>query len=139
MQKISKRVLDVKVTGRWLTSCLVDLGELSLHANWYFLGPRAVHLSSIFLVNAIIRNRNSTGAMLSPFFTLTLKSMDVSIFPMMILTTILSYVYFIYDHSLGGELHFTIMSMSSAWLDTPKDLNMSANDTHVGRFWFCLM
>ena len=46
MQKISKRVLDVKVTGRWLTSCLVDLGELSLLENCDLLSPRAVHLFS---------------------------------------------------------------------------------------------
>ena len=39
----------MKVLGRWLTSCPVDLGELSLRANWDFLSPRASQSSYIVL------------------------------------------------------------------------------------------
>ena len=67
--------------GRWLTNCPVDLGELSLRENWDLLSPRAVHSSSSVLAKAIIKNINSTGAILSPCLTPTLNSMDVSTFP----------------------------------------------------------
>ena len=42
MQKIPKRVPDEKVMGWWLTNCTVDIGELSLCANYALLNPRAV-------------------------------------------------------------------------------------------------
>ena len=43
MQNNSNSIPDEKVPGRWLTNCPVDLGELSMHANWALLIPRAVH------------------------------------------------------------------------------------------------
>ena len=107
MQNISKRVPDVKVMGWLLTNFLVDIGDLSLRANWALINPRSFHLSSRILEKAIIRNRNSTVAMLSPFLTPTLKSMDVSIFPMMILTKLLLYMRLIPEHSLGGDAIFS--------------------------------
>ena len=36
---------DVKVPGLWITSCPVDLGELSLHTNWALISPRTVQSS----------------------------------------------------------------------------------------------
>ena len=72
MQNISKRVPYKKVPVRWINNCPVDLGELSLCENWALLNPRAVHLSSSVSDNAIIRNRNSTRAMLYPCLTPTL-------------------------------------------------------------------
>ena len=86
MQNISNSVPDEKVPVCWLTNCPVDLGEFSLRLNWALLGPRAVHLSSGVSENAIIKNRNSTGDVLSPCLTPVLKSMYVSTLPMMILT-----------------------------------------------------
>ena len=77
---------DVKVPGRWIYSSPVDLGEFSVHADWDLLSLRAVHLSSSVSENAIIRNRNRTGSILYPCLKPTLKSMDVSILPMMSLT-----------------------------------------------------
>ena len=56
-----------KVPVWWLTNCPVDLGDFSLRANWDLLSLRAVQLSSSVLVKAIIKNRDSTGAILSPF------------------------------------------------------------------------
>ena len=105
---------DEKVTGWWLTNFPVDIGELSLRANWDLLSPRAVHLYSIVSDNAIIKNINSTGSMLYPCLTPTLKSMDVSTLPIMILAMILLYIRLIDEHSLGGAPYFTSMVMISA-------------------------
>ena len=138
MQKISKSVPYVKVPGRWLTSFLVDYAELPLRKKWDLLSTRAVQLSSRVLEKVIIRNRNRTVAMLYPCLTHNLKSMDVSILPMTILTKLLSYMRLIYEHSLGGALYFPIMTMSSAWLEVSKALTRSVNATYFGRLWLCL-
>ena len=114
MQNRSKIVPDVKVPGKGLTICLVDLDELSLCANWALLSPRYVQSYYSVLVKAITRNRNSTEDMLSPCLTPTLKSMDVSTLPMMSLTTIFSYMRLIAERSLGGAPYFPSMAMSSA-------------------------
>ena len=71
MQNNSNIITDEKVLCQWLTNYPVDLGEFSMLANWTLLSSRDVHLSSSVLVKAIIKNRNSTGAMLSPCFTPT--------------------------------------------------------------------
>ena len=139
MQNISNRVPDDKVPGWWLTNCTFDLGELSLHENWALLSPRDVHLSSSVSEKAIIKNRNSTGFMMSPCLTTTLKSMDVSIFPMMIFTTLFSYMHLIAEHSLGGAPYFPIMAMSNAWLEVLMALTRSTNAIHFGGLWLCFI
>ena len=108
MNNISKRGIGEKVPGQWLTNCPVDLGKLSLRENWDFLNPRDVHSFSSDLAKAIIRNRKITGAVLSTCLTPTLKSMDVSILPMMIFTIIFSYVHFISEHSMGVRHIFPV-------------------------------
>ena len=70
-------------------------------------------MSYIILEKDIIKNRNSNGAMLSPCLTPTLKSMDVSTLPMMILTLILLYMRLIADHNLRGKPYFPSMEMIS--------------------------
>ena len=72
MHNISNSVPYEKVPGMWLTNSPVDLGGLSLRANWYLLSPRAFHSSSSVSAKAIIKNRNSTGAVMSPCLTPTL-------------------------------------------------------------------
>ena len=128
----------MKVLGWCLTNCMVDLGELSLHVNWDFISHRAAQLSSSVLAKEIIWNINRSGAMISPCLTPTLKSMYVSIFLMMSLTTLLPYMRFIAEHSLGGAPYFTSMDMSSAWLEVSKNLDNDANANHVGRLCLCL-
>ena len=64
IQKISKSVPDVKVLCWWLARCPDDIGELSLCENCALLSPREVHPFSNVLTKSIIRNMNSTGAML---------------------------------------------------------------------------
>ena len=100
--------------GWWITNCLIDLGEFSLREKWALLIPRAVQFSYIVSVKAIIRNRNSNGAMLSLCLTPTLKSTGVSTLPMMSLAMPLLFMHLIYEHSLGGAPYFPSMEMSSA-------------------------
>ena len=114
MHNISNSVPDEKVPVWWLTNCPVDIGELSLHENWPLLSTRAVHLYSSVSTKAIVKNRNSTGAMLHPFLKPTLKSMDVSTLPMTSLAMIFLYMRLIADNSLGGAPYFPSMAMSSA-------------------------
>ena len=111
MQNILNSVPDKKLPGWWLTNCPVDLGELSLRENWDVLSPRAVHVASSDLAKAIIKNRNSTRAIISPCLTPTFKSMDVSTLPMIILTMLLLYMHLIVEHSLGGAPYFPSMAM----------------------------
>ena len=54
------------------------------------------------------------------------------------LTTILFYMSFMAEYSLGGAPYFTSMAMSNAWLEVLKVLTRSVNATHVGRLWFCI-
>ena len=114
MQNRLNSIPDENVPGRWITSCPVDLGELSLRTNWVMISPRAVQSSSSVLAKAIIKNKNNTGAMLSPYLTLTLNSMDLSTFPMMSLTILLSYMCLIAERSLEGAPYFTSMAIRSA-------------------------
>ena len=51
--------------------------------------------------------------------------MDVSIFPMMRLTTLFAYMYLIAENSLGGEPYFPSMEMSSLWLEVSKEATRS--------------
>ena len=76
MQNISNSIPDDKVPGLWITNCPFDIGELSLRENWALLSLRDVHSSSSVLAKAIIKNRNSTGAIISPCLTTNLKLMD---------------------------------------------------------------
>ena len=128
----------MKVQGQWLNNCLVEIGELSLRANWSLLNPIAVHSSSSVLAKDIIRNRNRTGAILSPCLTTTLKSIVVSFLIMMSLTTLLSYMHLMAEHGLGGAPYFPNMVMSNAWLEVSKAFTRFTNATSVGSFWLCL-
>ena len=114
MQNNSNSILDENVPGRWLTNCPVDLGELSMRANWAFISPRAVHSSSSVSAKAIIKNINSTEAMLSPCLNPNLNSMDVSTLTMMRLTTLFSYMLLIAERSFGGAPYFPSMAIISA-------------------------
>ena len=64
--------------------------------------------------------------------------MDVSILPMMSLTTLLLYMCLIADHSLGGAPYFPSMATINEWLEVSKALTRSENATHVGRLRLCL-
>ena len=129
----------MKVLGQWLNNFPVGLGEFSLYANWDLLNPSSIHLSSSVLVNAIIRNMNSTGAMLYPCLAPTFKSMYLSILPMMSLNKLLSYMRFIDEHIIGGMPDFPSMVISSSRLEVSKALNRSANATNVGRLRLCII
>ena len=114
MHNRSNSVPDKKMPGRWLNNCLVDLGEFSLRANWALFSPRAIHSSSSVLVKVVIKNRNSNEAMMSPYLTPNLKSMDVSTLPMMSMTMISLYMRLIDENCIGGAPYFPSMAMSHA-------------------------
>ena len=103
-----KRVHDKKMTARCLIFCLVELDEVSLCENWDLVNPRTIHFSFSVLAKAIVNNINSTGSMMFPCLTPTLKSIYVSILMMMSLTTLLSYMSLIVDHSVGGTPYFPV-------------------------------
>ena len=126
----------MKVPIRWLTSCPVDIGKLSLHKNWDLLSPRTIHLYSSVFLKSITRNSNSTDAMMYPCLKPTLKSLDVSILTMMSLTATFSYTCLIPEHSLGGAPYLPSMEISSAWLEVYKELTRSINATYVGNVRF---
>ena len=67
----------MKVTGWWITSFPVDLGELSLCENWALLITMAVHLSSSVTKKYIIRGENRNDSILSLCLAPTLNSMNV--------------------------------------------------------------
>ena len=97
----------------WLTNCPVDIGDFSSHKNWALLNPRAFHLSSSVLENAIVRNRNSSGDVISPCLTPTLKSIGVSTLTMMNVTTLFLYMRLIAEHSLERDQKILNMAMSN--------------------------
>ena len=78
------------------------------------ISPRNAHSSSSVLAKAIINDINSTGAMMSPCLTPTLKSLDVSTLPMMVLTMLLSYMCLIAERSLESMYHCSSISKISA-------------------------
>ena len=75
---------------------------------------------------------------MSPFLTPTSNLMDVSTFPMMILTVLFLYMHLIVEHSLGCAPYFPSMEISNAWLEESKTFIRSANAAHVVRLWLCL-
>ena len=76
--------------------------------------------------------------MISHFLTPTLMSMDVSIFLMTSLTTLLLQMCSIAEYSFGGTPYFSGMAMISALLEVSKTLNRSDNATHVGILQLCI-
>ena len=54
MQNKSNRIPDEKVPDMWLTNCPVDLGELSLRANWDLIIHRDVQSYYSVLEKSII-------------------------------------------------------------------------------------
>ena len=88
MHNILKRFPELKDFGLWLTILPVERGELLCLDNVAFVRPSLVHYFSNLSANAMMRNMNITGSMMYPCLTPTLKGMEVSIFPIISLTTL---------------------------------------------------
>ena len=86
---------DLKVLGLWLINFRVDPGGFLLYANLDLFTPRAFYLYFSVLEYNIIRNIKMNGSMLLPCLTPTLKLMDASIFSMISLTKLFSYMLLI--------------------------------------------
>ena len=93
MQNISKILPDLKFFGLWLTIWPEERGELLYLENVDFASPFLAYYFSNVSENSMMRNRKITAAMLSPSFTPTLNGIDVSIFPIISLTTLI-YTFF---------------------------------------------
>ena len=88
---------------------------------------------SIVSANAIMTNKKSTGATLSPCFTPTSKGMDMFLFPITNLTLLSAYILLISENNLGGQPYFFNISTISLWLEVSKAFEISVNITNVGK------
>ena len=86
---------ELKGFGLCKTICLVEIGELLCLYNVTFVSPFLVHSLSIISKNYMIRNKEITEAMFSNCLNPTLKDMDVSIYPIIRLTTLFVYILLI--------------------------------------------
>ena len=77
MENRSKIFHELKYYGLCLAIWPVEIGELLCIENVDFLSPLHVHYFSNASENSMMRDRNITGAMLSPCLTTTLKGIEV--------------------------------------------------------------
>ena len=85
----------------------------------------------------MMRNRKRAGSILSHCLNLTLKSMEVSIFIIIGLTTLFSYILMIVEQKRFGAPYLARMAIRSFWLDVSKYFTMSSNATQLGKLWLC--
>ena len=79
----------MKDFGLWLKIWPVERGDLLCLENVVFVSAFLVQFFYNVSENSMMRNRKITAAMLSPSFTPTLNGIDVSIFPIISLTTLI--------------------------------------------------
>ena len=103
----------LKHFGLWLTIRPLERGELLCLENVTLLSPFLVLYFYKVWENAMTKNRKRTGAMLYTCLTTTLKGMDVSIFPIISLTTLFLYIVLIAEKKRGGVPCMAIMSIRS--------------------------
>ena len=101
--------------------------------NLIILKPFLTHSFSNVSANAITENRKSTGATMSPCFTLTSKGMDMSIFTSISITLLSGYILLISENNLGGQPYFFNIPTIILWLEVSNALTRSENITNVGR------
>ena len=80
-----------------------DCGELSCLRNFNLCSPFFSHSFSRVSAKLMIKNRNNTGAILSPCFTPTLNGIVVSDLPIFNLTMLFLYTLSIVDRRFGGH------------------------------------
>ena len=88
--------------------------------------------------NAMMRNRKRTGAVISPWLTPTLKGMEVSIFPIISLTTCF-HTLFWSQKKIGEEIHICRGWKSGVcYWRCQKRIPDLKNANQLGRLWlFC--
>ena len=79
-----------------------DCGELSCLQNFNLCSPFFTHYFSRVSAKPMIKNRNNTGAILSPCFTPTSKGIVVSALPIINQTMLFLYILSIADRRFGG-------------------------------------
>ena len=135
MHNSPNRFPALKDFGLWLRIWTEERVELLCLENLSFVSPFLVHYFSYVSSNSMIRNRNRTGDMLYPWLTPTLKGMEVSIFPIISLTTLFLYTILFIKNIMGGAPYPARMPIRSLWLEVLKDFTRSENSTQLGNLW----
>ena len=86
----------------------------------------------------MIRNGKITVAMLSYCLTTTLKGMDVSILPIIRVTTVFLYILLIVENNRGGSAYLDGIVIRSFWFEMSNDFTKYANTNQLGKVWLCL-
>ena len=95
VQNHLKRFLKLEDFGLWLITWLVERREFLCLDNVAFGSPFFVNYFSIVLENSMMINMKRTRDILSPCLTPTSMSTKVSIFPIISLTKMFSYIHLI--------------------------------------------
>ena len=85
--------------------------------NCNLCSPFFTHSFSRVSAKPMIKNRNNTGAILSPFLKPTSKCIVVSNLPIINQTMLFLYILSIADHRFGGHPYLSITLMMKTWLD----------------------
>ena len=86
----------------------------------------------------MIRNGKITVAMLSYCLTTTLKGMDVSVLPIIRVTTVFLYILLIVENNRGGSAYLDGIVIRSFWFEMSNDFTKYANTNQLGKVWLCL-
>ena len=105
MQNSPNRFPELRDSGFGMTIRTVERDKLLCLENVAFVNPFLVHDFSNVSENFMIRNGKITVAMLSYCLTTTLKGMDVSILPIIRVTTVFLYILLIVENNRGGSAY----------------------------------
>ena len=96
----------------WLVRRPSDCGELSCLRNCNLCSTFLTHSFSRVSEKPMIKNRNNTGAVLSPCFTPTSKGIIVSTLHIINRTMMFLYILSIADRSFGGHPYLSSTLMT---------------------------
>ena len=119
----------------WLVRQPSDCGELSCLRNYSLCSSFFTHTFSRVSAKPTIKNRNNTGAILSPCFMPTLNGKFVSALPIFNQKMLFLYILYIADCRLGGLPYLSSTFMMRTWFDVSNAFTRFSNRTHVGRLW----
>ena len=122
----------------WLEIMPADLSGLLWRRNWSLWRSCLIYYFSRISEKSLMTKRKSTGAILPPCFTATMKGKEVSILPIINITKISLYILASDDHNVCGQPYLPKTTSISWWLDVSKYLTRSTERTDVCRLWLCL-
>ena len=128
-----------KCFGLWLMSLPELHGEWLCQENSAFINPCFSHSSSSVSANTMMRKRKITDTIQSPYLTSTDCPMSQDNFPTFNFTLNLLYNLLILFQNFLGALYLESIVSRSSWFTVSKYLTRSANTTHKGKLWLCLV